>query len=347
VREYAARVVGSDDAEDVAQETMLRALCRSGGIDLTGSPRPWLYFVARNVGIDQHRRRRPVPLDGDVLATMVPPAPDDAVAAVVRSDVVRVLGQAMRRLCRRDREVLVAHEVEGLAIPEIARRDGVTPNAIRQRLFRARHNLGRVYESLGGARYGLLPPVAVKARRSVAGAARALTTRAETGFSTLGIGTGTADRVAAAVAAVSVAAVVAAGAGAGQADPGTDHEPPPSHSTSLPEALTDPIDETIGPGGTYVLGRRLHVRRPAEVTAHVDVRPVVQKVGDVVEGDPPALPPPGCTAGPLRCAVLHRAALADTAPAAWRHVAAVRDEGADRTRAVTPPAAVPKDPSLG
>lgn len=302
VREYAARVVGTDEAEDVAQETMLRALCRSGGVDLTGSPRPWLYFVARNVGIDQHRRRRPVPTDGDVLSALVPPVPDEAVAVVTRGDVVRVLGQAMRRLCRRDREVLVLHEVEGMGIPEIARRDGVTPNAIRQRLFRARNNLGRLYESLGGIQYAIFPPVAPKVREAVADVARAVSGRAEAAAPAVGMSA--VDGIAAAVAIV---AVVGAGAGAAAA---SAPAVPPAFVPQAPQA-PDPrvglplVPERVGaPGapGLIIGGRKLHLggEPRSEWGLHVDAGSGVEDVKDLAGRDRPPPPGPACTV--LRCA---------------------------------------------
>lgn len=202
VREYAARLFGANDADDVAQETMLRTLRRPNGLDLTGSPRPWLFVVARNVAVDLHRRRDAVPMDADALAALAPPVPDEVAAVSQRLDLATGLRQAMRGLCHRDREVLVLHEIEGLAIPEIAHRAGITPNAVRQRLFRARTNLGRQFKSLGGGRYAIVPAATPLGRAAIASVTRWVVAKVESVVPHLRLGAGNGAAVAAVVTAV-------------------------------------------------------------------------------------------------------------------------------------------------
>ena len=57
---YALRLVDGDRgrAEDVVQETLLRAWRHPEAMAPDrGSPRPWLFAVARRIAVDEHRRR--------------------------------------------------------------------------------------------------------------------------------------------------------------------------------------------------------------------------------------------------------------------------------------------------
>lgn len=72
LRSIARRIVGDADADDVVQETLLRALVSApSGPDPT--PRAWLAAVARHVAIDWWRRRRPLAPLPEEAAVEVPP----------------------------------------------------------------------------------------------------------------------------------------------------------------------------------------------------------------------------------------------------------------------------------
>jgi RNA polymerase sigma factor (sigma-70 family) len=153
VRGFAARKFGENDADDIAQETMLRAYLNLDRLTDGRPAAPWLYKVATNVGIDQIRRRRTDAVEADRLERLLSTSPDRCDEVAARVDVGGMLHHAMRRLTPKDRETLALHEVHGLGIDELATRSGATANAVRQRLFRARRNLGRHYRQLGGTEY--------------------------------------------------------------------------------------------------------------------------------------------------------------------------------------------------
>jgi RNA polymerase sigma factor (sigma-70 family) len=117
-------------AEDVVQETMLRAWREAGKLDLSEpSLMPWLTTVARRIVIDDHRRRqaRPIELADAELANL--PAEDDTAAAdrrMVVADALRALSplhrQVLNETILRDRTVNQAAEVLGIPVGTVKSR---------------------------------------------------------------------------------------------------------------------------------------------------------------------------------------------------------------------------------
>jgi RNA polymerase sigma-70 factor (ECF subfamily) len=134
-----------EDAKDVLQDTLL-AMARSIR-DFRGasSISTWLYTIARSFCIKKRRRSKFAPeeersLDTDLAAEardLVHPAgrPDEALAG---KQVERALGQAIAALEPTYREVLLLRDVEGLTAPEVAEVLGVSTQAVKSRLHRAR-----------------------------------------------------------------------------------------------------------------------------------------------------------------------------------------------------------------
>lgn len=151
VRRLAARLFGEAYADDVAQEAMLRVYRHFVELDTTRPVWPWLAVVTRNAGIDLVRARgTAVPAEIGTLDELAPPTADLPAAAAVASDTRHRLRAAMRRLTERDRQAIELFEIEGMPVTDVATLCGTTPNAIRQRLFRARRHLAEEYQKLGG-----------------------------------------------------------------------------------------------------------------------------------------------------------------------------------------------------
>jgi RNA polymerase sigma factor (sigma-70 family) len=123
VMAYAYRVLAGDraEAEDVAQETMLRLWrmapqWRQGEAKVT----TWAYRVATNLCTDRlrsRRRRGRTPLED------APDVPDPAIGAVermVEADRVDALQAALAQLPDRQRQAVVLRHIDGLSNPEIA-----------------------------------------------------------------------------------------------------------------------------------------------------------------------------------------------------------------------------------
>jgi RNA polymerase sigma-70 factor (ECF subfamily) len=146
-----------EDAKDVLQDTLL-AMARSVR-DFRGasSLSTWLYTIARRFCTKKHERSKLGPAEDRSLEAgaaketerLADPgaAPDEALAS---KQVERALDQAIAELEPIYREVLVLRDVEGLTAAEVAEITGVTTQAVKSRLHRARLSVrARVAPLLG------------------------------------------------------------------------------------------------------------------------------------------------------------------------------------------------------
>lgn len=133
-----------EDAQDVLQETLL-ALARNVR-DFRGasSLSTWLYTVARSFCIKKRRRSKFAPEETSLdvagsteIAVLADPGqlPEEALAS---KQVEEALGLAISSLDPMYREVLVLRDMEGLTAPEVAEVLGITVQAVKSRLHRAR-----------------------------------------------------------------------------------------------------------------------------------------------------------------------------------------------------------------
>jgi RNA polymerase sigma-70 factor (sigma-E family) len=128
------RVLGDrGDAEDVAQEALARAHLR--WIRLWDRPEGWVVTVATNLAIDRtRRRRRVVPLVNEPLALV-------DVYQAERIDLAR----ALRRLPRRQREVVVLRYLADWSESDVAASLGISAGAVKSHASRGlaalRHHL--------------------------------------------------------------------------------------------------------------------------------------------------------------------------------------------------------------
>jgi len=133
-----------DVAEDLLEETWLRLVSKAADLRPDTRLAPWLFTVARNLYWSYCRARR---LDeqwrGSIdlwPARSAEPSPfDTAAGRELESRIERALGA----LPLRYREVLLLVAAEGLTPTEAAAACAVTPEALRQRLSRARAMLAR------------------------------------------------------------------------------------------------------------------------------------------------------------------------------------------------------------
>jgi RNA polymerase sigma-70 factor (ECF subfamily) len=130
-------------AEDVVQETMIKAW--RGLPDFRGdaSTRTWVLRIAHNTAIDALRRRRDravAPEDLPEPAGAAIDAADPAVRAAGRSDLA-TLRTALGDLDQLSRSIVLLREIEGLSYLEIADTLGISTALVKTRLLRARRTL--------------------------------------------------------------------------------------------------------------------------------------------------------------------------------------------------------------
>ena len=131
------------DAEDLVQETYLRAFRFSHRFQPGTHLRAWLFQILRNTFLTFYRvREREAPIAEDGVpewdAPMFHDAPeDDGAAMEAHTDLER----AMRRLPEEFRTVLLLAEVEGLPLEEVARVMACPVGTVKSRIFRAKERL--------------------------------------------------------------------------------------------------------------------------------------------------------------------------------------------------------------
>jgi RNA polymerase sigma-70 factor (ECF subfamily) len=146
---YLVHLLGdAERGEELAQETFLRAyreLVR--GVRLE-HPKAWLYRVATNAATDHLRRARLLKwlplLEAERDPAVRTPDPADGVAEHL------VVQTALARLRPRYRIPLVLHVCESLSTAEIAEVLGISRNAVKMRLSRAREQLRCALRDISG-----------------------------------------------------------------------------------------------------------------------------------------------------------------------------------------------------
>jgi RNA polymerase sigma-70 factor (ECF subfamily) len=128
-------------AEDICQETLLRAWKHRHRLRDDRAIRTWLFKIAANLWRDrlrrsQHRVAQAGPVDEDLVGRVV--APEDAIA--LREDA-RWAVAAIDSLPARQREVLYLHACEGLTHEEIGNVLGVSPENVKASLSLARRRM--------------------------------------------------------------------------------------------------------------------------------------------------------------------------------------------------------------
>jgi RNA polymerase sigma-70 factor, ECF subfamily len=136
----AYRVTGnSADADDVVQETFLRAYRALASFDARASLTTWLHRIAVNCSldlIDSRKRRESRLSDGDVLADVASTAatPD---RLALGAEMQRAIAQAMDQLTGNERTAFVLRHFEGMPLEEIGQILGIRLNATKNTVFRA------------------------------------------------------------------------------------------------------------------------------------------------------------------------------------------------------------------
>jgi RNA polymerase sigma-70 factor (ECF subfamily) len=139
----------AEEAEDLVQETLLRALRGFSAFRAEGEIRAWLTAILRNQFLSAYRSRsragRPLSLE-TLTGTEAPLSPEPGPERRALSTLEHgALKQAVAALPPRYRSVLVLSDVAGLSYQEIGDRLNLPPGTVRSRLFVARDRVRRAH----------------------------------------------------------------------------------------------------------------------------------------------------------------------------------------------------------
>lgn len=143
---YVLRSVSGDRqyAEDVVQETMMRAWRNSPALDPDRAG-PWLFTVARNLVISGHRRRAARPAEVPIAEREFVSADDDIDRVLQAWQVAEVL----RGLSREHRQVIIELFYRRRTVSEAAEQLGVPIGTVKSRSFYALQALRAALEERG------------------------------------------------------------------------------------------------------------------------------------------------------------------------------------------------------
>ena len=136
--------VGAESADDVAQETWLRAMRRLATYRGTAAFRTWLTGIALNVSRENWGRLRQIGLVEEGLVAS-PHSRSAVQASGERTDLVA----AVKQLTEATREVWLLHDVEGYTHAEIASFLGIAPGTSKSQLHKARRAMRALLSSEG------------------------------------------------------------------------------------------------------------------------------------------------------------------------------------------------------
>lgn len=157
------RIRDPDDAEDVLQDVLhefVQAYRLPAPIEQASA---WLFRTARNRIIDRFRKKKEQPLtdlldaedeaDGEYRLDLALPAHDAGPEALyARTLLLKALQDALDELPANQREVFIAHELEGRSFKEMAAQSGVTLNTLlarkRYAVLHLRARLQPIYDEL-------------------------------------------------------------------------------------------------------------------------------------------------------------------------------------------------------
>jgi RNA polymerase sigma-70 factor (ECF subfamily) len=144
LKRFARRLTRSEDAEDLVQETVTRALGSLDRYQPTGDLMAWLFAIMKNHVRDQWRKQRNM-----TTVSLGPTAEIETsyrVAPQIERLLMRDLASAIDRLPGDQRAVLIQVSIDPSSYQAASAALGIPIGTVRSRLFRARSALHRMLE---------------------------------------------------------------------------------------------------------------------------------------------------------------------------------------------------------
>jgi RNA polymerase sigma-70 factor (ECF subfamily) len=139
------------EAEDLVQETYVRALGAMGRLRADSNVKSWLFTILRNIWFNHLRQQRTaklVALDGDESAIEIGETTKDPYAFYVGKMEHQQVRHAIQQLPADFREIILLREFEELSYQEIATILACPTGTVMSRLARARANLRKLLSAV-------------------------------------------------------------------------------------------------------------------------------------------------------------------------------------------------------
>jgi len=151
---YAASLVGRQDADDVVQETFVRAWRHLSTFDVKRVFKTWLYRIAHNAAIDLLKKKRPTafseldrPDEAMSFEESIEDETDPITELLDRKEAAAHLRKALDALPVKQREALTLHYLDELTFAEIGEALGEPIDTVKSRARRALMTLKKLLES--------------------------------------------------------------------------------------------------------------------------------------------------------------------------------------------------------
>jgi RNA polymerase sigma-70 factor (ECF subfamily) len=137
---YLCRMTGDEQAaRDLSQEAFLRAWQHFDQLTTPAPAHSWLFRVATNLALNYLQRRSARPM---VALSEREPGKSDPGRHIAESDLIQT---TLQRLTPKQRSALLLHEVHGLSCDEIGNLLGISRDAVKMALRRARQQFRLLY----------------------------------------------------------------------------------------------------------------------------------------------------------------------------------------------------------
>lgn len=146
------------DADDVVQETFLRAYRSLGRFDGRSEFSTWIYRIAVNCSLDIQRSRgkrtelNATSQEGDGLAATLKAADPGPDRVALSSEVRRIVDETLAGMSALERTAFLLRHVEGMPVPQISAVLGRNDGATKHSIFRAVRRLREALKPVAGVR---------------------------------------------------------------------------------------------------------------------------------------------------------------------------------------------------
>jgi len=142
-------VKNREDAEEVAQDTFVKAYNALNDFKGDSKFSTWLYKIAYYRSLDylKKNKRRVETTKIDISEEYNIASLDDALDALEAKDRTEIIKHAIQKLPGEDSVLITLYYFETLSMNEISKVMGISPNTVKVRLFRGRKRLAKILEN--------------------------------------------------------------------------------------------------------------------------------------------------------------------------------------------------------